>query len=217
MTVKKENGETKERLLDEAEALFAQKGFDGVSVREITTAAKCNLAAVNYHFGNKKNLYIEVFRCRWVPRARRLFAQFENTLSESSVPSPNDIVQGLAQAFLAGPLSDDERYRHHQLISRELGRPSEAFDMLANEVMRPYFKKLASRLRPVMPEDVGKEGLLLNVLSIFAMVLYFNFAREAVTRITGRTYDATFKNRLVEHITTFALNGLQGKEEERYR
>ena len=63
----KENREelTRERILDTAEVLFAQKGFEAVSVREITAAASCNLAGVNYHFGNKENLYLEVFRSRW--------------------------------------------------------------------------------------------------------------------------------------------------------
>ncbi|MEJ2220434.1 MAG: TetR family transcriptional regulator, partial [Desulfobacterales bacterium] len=60
------NDHTRERILDEAESLFALKGYDAVSVREITGAANCNLAAVNYHFGNKRNLYLEVFRSRWL-------------------------------------------------------------------------------------------------------------------------------------------------------
>ena len=47
---------SRERLLDEAEALFAKKGFHAVTIREITQAAHCNLAAVNYYFGNKENL-----------------------------------------------------------------------------------------------------------------------------------------------------------------
>ena len=67
---------TRERILDQAEILFAQKGYQAVSVREITTAARCNLAAVNYHFGNKENLYLEVFRARWVPRAGRVRENF---------------------------------------------------------------------------------------------------------------------------------------------
>jgi AcrR family transcriptional regulator len=53
---------TKERILDTAEVLFAQKGYRAVSVREITSAARCNLAAVNYHFGKKENLYLEPCR-----------------------------------------------------------------------------------------------------------------------------------------------------------
>ena len=69
--MKNRNDLTRERVLDEAETLFAQKGYHAVSVREITTAAECNLAAVNYHFGNKQNLYLEVFRERWFPRDGR--------------------------------------------------------------------------------------------------------------------------------------------------
>ncbi len=63
-----------------AETLFAQKGYDAVSVREITNVAKCNLAAVNYHFGNKKTLYLNMFRECWMPRAQRIHACFKKTL-----------------------------------------------------------------------------------------------------------------------------------------
>ena len=52
----------RERLLDTAEILFAQRGFDGVTVREITRKAHCNQAAVNYYFRSKKNLYLELNR-----------------------------------------------------------------------------------------------------------------------------------------------------------
>ena len=131
-----ENGSidvTKERLLDEAESLFAQRGFDGVSVREITAAARCNLAAVNYHFGNKKNLYVEVFRSRWVPRAKRLQDHFRKNMSVQGDISPGAVARALAGAFLIGPMSDEERQRHHQLMSREIGRPTEAFKLVADE------------------------------------------------------------------------------------
>jgi AcrR family transcriptional regulator len=56
------------------------EAFYAVTVREITRAARCNLAAVNYHFGNKQNLYMEVFRCLWKPRAKRVLARFEKLL-----------------------------------------------------------------------------------------------------------------------------------------
>lgn len=47
---------TKNKILDAAESLFADKGFNGTSLREITSQAEVNLAAVNYHFGSKKEL-----------------------------------------------------------------------------------------------------------------------------------------------------------------
>lgn len=202
------NDGTKERILNQAEALFAEKGYHAVSVREISAAAECNLAAMNYHFGHKQNLYLEVFRARWVPRARRVQAYFRESLPTQAPLSPTAVAQALAEAFLVGPLSDEERQRHHQLMARELAQPTEAFELLAQEVIRPFFKELADIFRSFMPEGLGEERLMLNILSIFAMVLYFNFARVAVTRITGRQYDAAFKARLVEHIMAFSLRGL---------
>ena len=52
---------TKDRLLDAAEQLFAERGYDATSMRELTTAAAVNLAAVNYHFGSKRELFAAVF------------------------------------------------------------------------------------------------------------------------------------------------------------
>ena len=55
---------TKQRILGAAEILFARHGFAGASLRQVTSAAQVNLAAVNYHFGSKENLINEVFRRR---------------------------------------------------------------------------------------------------------------------------------------------------------
>jgi AcrR family transcriptional regulator len=208
MSGEDKSNDTKERILNEAETLFAEKGYHAVSVREISAAAKCNLAAMNYHFGHKENLYLEVFRTRWVPRAKRVQASFRESLSTQASPSPTAVARALAEAFLIGPLSDEERQRHHQLMARELAQPTEAFELLAQRVIRPFLGELAVMFRSFMPEGLGEERLMLNILSIFAMVLYFNFARLAVTRITGRQYDSDFKAQLVEHIMEFSLKGL---------
>lgn len=199
---------TKDRILSEAEILFAHKGFHGVTVREITEAAKCNLAAVNYHFGNKWNLYLAVFRFRWLPRAKRLRETVINVLDEHENPTRTDVVKALAQAFLEGPITDEERKQHALLIFRELAEPTEAFELVANEALRPLFRTLTERMRLLVPEDMDEKRLRLNIFSIFAMVTYFNFARAAVTHITGQEYDRDFKSLLVEHITNFSLNGL---------
>jgi len=211
------NDYTKERILNEAEILFAQKGFHAVTVREITNAAHCNLAAVNYHFRNKENLYLEVFRARWVPRAKRLQEFFRKSLAGQDDPSPSAIVQALAGAFLEGPLSDEERQRHFQLMTTEMAKPGKAFELVAEKVMRPFFKELAHMLRSVVPERADEERLMLNIMSIFAMVLHFNFARAAISHITGREYDPAFKALLVEHIMNFSLTGLGGGQEEKSR
>jgi alanine-alpha-ketoisovalerate/valine-pyruvate aminotransferase len=93
---------------------------------------------------------------------------------------------------------------------RELSHPTEAFEMVAEEVMKPFFKGLAETLCSVMPKELDEEEMLLHVLSMFSVVLYFNLARVAVTRIIGREYDEDFKALLVEHITRFCCTGLEG-------
>ena len=208
------NDRTKKRILDAAEALFALKGYAAVSVREITGAADCNLAAVNYHFGNKQNLYMEVFRSCWLPRAMRIQECFQDLLAANGTITASAIVQSLARAFLEGPLSEEERKRHHQLISGEMAKPTEAYKLVADEAFRPLFESLLKDLRSAMPDDIEEERLALNIFSVFAMVLYFNFARPMISSFTGRSYDADFKERLVDHIVEFALNGLGVKPKE---
>ncbi|MFH1083447.1 MAG: CerR family C-terminal domain-containing protein [Pseudomonadota bacterium] len=205
---------SKERILDAAEALFAEKGFHAVTVREITRAAHCNLAAVNYHFGNKQNLYLEVFRARWITRARKIQTGFKKALSAHDGTSLTGIVHALAKAFLKGPLTDEERLRHSQLMIREMTMPGLATDMLVDEVIKPFFGELAALLRPFLAEDAQREQIMLNILSIFSMVVYFNFARVPVMRVTGQEYDERFKERLVEHIVQFSVSGLDVNRKE---
>lgn len=200
---------TQERLLDEAERLFADKGYDGVSLREITAAAGTHLAAVNYHFGSKKNLYVEVFRQRWMDRARKIQEPLRE-LAQREHYTPEDVVRTLARAFLTGPMSDEDRIRHSQLIAREMGQQSKAFQVISKEAMAPFMELAIDMWRRCLPQETDQERLKLVVFSIFSQVLYFNFARPVVTLATGREYDEKFVDQIVEHITQFALCGLNG-------
>ncbi|MBW2101673.1 MAG: CerR family C-terminal domain-containing protein [Deltaproteobacteria bacterium] len=177
----------KERLLDEAEALFAENGYHAVSVREITAAAGCNLAAINYHFGNKRNLYLEVFRTRWLARARVIQERVYETLQNKKEITPPALIRALAEAFLFGPMSEKDRLR---------------------QVMKPFLGALGERIRPYLPAGTDQERLMLNALSIISLILYFNFGRESVKRITGRAYDQAFREELIRHIVRFTTTGL---------
>lgn len=205
---------TRERILDKAEALFASNGYHAVSVREITAAAQCNLAAVNYHFGNKQNLYLEVFRSRWLPRASRLHRNFRKSLKDNGNLSPNVVVRSLARAFLEGPISDEERTRHHKLIFGEFAQPTQAFELVADQVLKPLFTNLVTDLKTAMPDTTRDKQLALNAFSILAMVLYFNLARPLITRVLDGHDEIDFKDRLIDHIVEFSLNGIgAGKKE----
>lgn len=205
---------TSDRILDEAEELFAQRGYHAVSIREITKAADSNLAAVNYHFGNKQNLYLEVFRSRWMPRASRIQRSFRESLKNNGNQNPKLVVQAFARAFLEGPMSDEERSRHLKLISGELAQPTEAFELIVEQIFRPLLGNLLEDLRTVMPDTIDEKQMVLNVFSILSMVLYFNFARPLIASFVGGKDGDDLRTRFVDHIVRFSLNGVDAGIEE---
>ena len=91
-----------ERLIEVAERLFAERGFGATSVRHITAEAGCNLAAVNYHFGGKDQLYEEVFRLRRLEatRAQRVASIRETVAEAGGSPTLEALLRSFATAFL---------------------------------------------------------------------------------------------------------------------
>lgn len=204
----KKNNLTKERILSKSEILFARKGYYGVSVREITAAAKCNMAAVNYHFGSKENLYLEVFRSRWVPRELSMLACLKESLENLENPTPAKVIRAWARSYLKGSLTKEELRRHRQLIIREINSPTRAFEMAADKTLRPLFMYIQQNLKGYFSKDADDEDLTLDILSIFGMLLYFNYSRPMISRITGSEYDTAFTEKLIDHIVRFSMEGL---------
>ena len=79
--------ETRDRILDAAQKLFSEKGLDATSVRDITAEAGCNVAAVNYHFGGKENLYLEAFRAMLGPLRDQRMAMMGELLARDPAPA----------------------------------------------------------------------------------------------------------------------------------
>jgi AcrR family transcriptional regulator len=91
---------TKDRILGAAEELFAQFGFAGTSLRQVTSRADVNIAAVNYHFGSKENLVNEVFRRRMDEMSERRL----NELHQAQEEHPGELEPILA-AFIQPALA----------------------------------------------------------------------------------------------------------------
>jgi TetR/AcrR family transcriptional regulator, regulator of cefoperazone and chloramphenicol sensitivity len=202
---------TKERLLAVAEKLFAEKGFNGVSVREITQCADCNLASVNYYFGNKQNLYYDVFRHRIVPQMTQVRSQFEDILAGEENLNFESIIRAVVTAFMEKhPLNTEDHETFHGLMHREIHNPTGAVDIIIGEAIGPFFQVLVDLFRPYLPKDNTDLNIKLKIFSLIALSLHFSHARTPVSRITGKEYDEAFVNELIDHTVSFALYGLTG-------
>lgn len=148
--------DTKQRILDAAESLFARDGFHSTSMRAITGLARANLAAVNYHFGSKEALIEAVFERRLLPlneirleKLRRVGALAEQ---DGGRPDPKEVLR----AFIAPTLQfRDTCPGSHDfitLVGRALNEPDETVRTMFIERIRPVFLLLFDLLHQGLPE-----------------------------------------------------------------
>jgi AcrR family transcriptional regulator len=119
--------DTKEKILDAAEYLFARDGYRGTSLRAITGKAGVNLAAVNYHFGSKKILVEEVIKRRIVPlnniRKKRLEEIREASVQKKKKPDIRAVLAAFIEPTLFFKESNPEAEHFFTFIGRSMSDP----------------------------------------------------------------------------------------------
>ncbi|HKQ62270.1 MAG TPA: TetR family transcriptional regulator [Candidatus Polarisedimenticolaceae bacterium] len=159
---RRESGGAPERLLEAAERLFAERGFDGASVRDLTAEAGVNIAAVNYHFGGKENLYRQMMLRRAQELSdRRLAAVRAIAARPRSQVVLEDLLRAFALAFLE-PLAEPTRgSRFFRLLIREVGAPRlgrDVWDVLSSAVEQEFIAELR-RFEPGVSETDARFSL----------------------------------------------------------
>lgn len=147
----KRNPQTRERLLDAAEQLFLERGFQGTSTRDITEAAGANLAAVNYYFRSKQDLMVAV--------AERVVAPIldaqASRLEELQARSTPATVAELAAAYVT-PMVEQRERRGGQQIARFIGQSMYEDFEAVRKVVHPVedrFRTELARALPDLPAD----------------------------------------------------------------
>ena len=202
----------KEKILDCAEALFAREGFKGVSIRRISAEAQCNQAMIHYYFGSKENLYQEVFKSRWLNRELKVVNCFKEALAKITNPSPAQVIEAYARAYVDGPLTDPEKQIQRLLVVRELASPSEAFKFVSEEIIWPFTHIFLKYLKPVIQETTDEKSLIFKILSVYGMIYYFTYSTAIVSQISQCEYNQEFKQKIIENVVEFSLHGLPLKD-----
>lgn len=197
-------GDTRERLLAAAARLFAERGPDAVSVRDVCAAARANVAAVNYHFGGKDGLYAETLRTA----VGRMLGRVRERLR----PDETDAVLrlcGHVRAMTGALLGREADAVAPRLILRELARPSTALRRVVEEFMRPCFEDLRERVAAVATPEARRAGLDLHVLGAVAFVVHCRNAAPVVRAQLGygAAYPTDFADRAADHVLRQLLLG----------
>jgi AcrR family transcriptional regulator len=194
---------TKVRLLEAAGEEFAAKGFEAARVRTICERAGANVAAVNYHFGDKEQLYVQA-----VLNAHRCgFGTVEESRPDQG--SPSEQLREFIHHFLCHVLAinDPDDWRH-RLLLREMLHPTSASDVLIREAIRPKFERLTQILRRFCSR-ADERKLHALAFSVIGQCLHYKMARAITERLIGAdAFAALDLDYLTDHITSFCLAGL---------
>ena len=147
--------ETKERILDAAEGLFADHGFAATSLRQITAVAGVNLAAVNYHFGSKEALLTSVFERRVVPvnqERLRMLDALEADAAQGKAIDVEDVVRAFVlPAFHAVEGFGQQGAKFMQLVGRMHSETNEQLRVTFLKLFRPVGQRFVPALRQLLP------------------------------------------------------------------
>lgn len=215
------NGDTekqvKDRLLETAEGLFAEKGFDGTSIREITSQAKCNLAAVNYHFGGKEKLYSEVFRRRLIAMRDVRIASIEDVMSQTDhEPTLEELIRAFAIAFIEPLVDKSQGQRFIRMTIREMLDPRLPKRMFAEEVAIPTLSALGKAMSRVCP-GLGQKETVMSIISVVGQLMNAIHLNEMFVAKEDLGLPMLNLTEIVDHIVEFSTAGIQSMVEEEGR
>ena len=196
--------ETRERLLEAAQRLFAQRGFKRVTVREICRAARANVAAINYHFGDKLGLYREVLQ----GAITAMRATNEAAREAGQGRSAEEELRRYIGVFLQRVLKPGSG-AIHQLITREMNDPTPALDDLVEQGVRPRVEYLSGVIARIIGSDPRDERVLRCVASVQAQAVAY-FPNPIAQRL-GFVLDPTPAQigKAADHIATFSIAGVR--------
>ncbi len=197
---------TRQSLLEAAADVFANVGFQNATIRDICQKAGANVAAVNYHFGDKSALYAEVLRVQG-QLARQLFP-IERELHPDA--PAEERLKGFIRTFLNRVLSEELANRHGRMMTREMVEPTPALDPLVREVIQPQWDQLLEILRELLPDQTPEETLRMVGCSVVGQVLFYAHCRPVLGRLQPRDgFGFVEPDRLTDHITRFSLGAIR--------
>ncbi|MDD3845949.1 MAG: CerR family C-terminal domain-containing protein [Syntrophorhabdaceae bacterium] len=203
---------TRQRILEAAGEIFAESGLRQTTIRQISNRAGVNVAAINYHFQSKDNLYLETLRY-WKDVA---FGKYPRELGTSQTDEPEKRLRGFIRSFVFRILDGGIESRFGKLMAREFAEPTAALDMIVEEAARPMFHLISAITARITGRDPASDTVLYCCASIVGQCLYFLYARPVLRRLVGddRVNSMSMVD-IADHITRFSIAALLEIREDR--
>jgi len=201
--------EIRHRIMDAAENSFAQSGFAAASLRQITTDANVNLAAVNYYFGSKENLYTAIISRGVEPLNRDRLSLLEQARQKE--PGAPLGLENILEAFCR-PCFDFVRRREHQPLLVLLGKSmyeneSFIFDLMKRE-WEPIVNRFLSELRRSLP-GLNEADLAWRFHFAVGAMIHTISQTKSLEYLTQGQCNLNDSEAVLRHLVSFCAAGLK--------
>ena len=207
--------DTKTRILDGAEQMFAREGFHNTSLRALTDLAEANLASVNYHFGSKEALLQAVIERRLLPlniiRQEKIEKILAGAQENSTLPDAEALLRAFIEPTMEFRNSSPGARDFISLIGRSLSEPDETVRNCFMNLARPILQVLFEALHQALPQ-----------LSPAILMTRLQFIMGTMSHVMCMSSHAVFNNpeqpqplddnALVEQLIKYVLAGLEAPE-----
>jgi AcrR family transcriptional regulator len=191
---------TRAKLLEAAGQVFAEYGFHAATVREICARAGANVAAVNYHFGDKAELYEEVLR-------QAVFAAHDAPMREALSTMPAQEALRRAVRYMLGKLCGAGRPSWTmRLMAHEMTQPTAALGRVVDEIISPNYAMLRRIIGSMLDLPADHDKTRFCVHSIIGQVLHYAHGRPVIARLWPdlKTTEEGL-DQIAQHIADFSL------------
>ena len=192
---------THEKLIQAAGQVFAERGYAAATIREICALAGANVAAVNYHFRDKRGLYAEV-----LSRLTRAALVDKGQVALEQDASPEEVLRGFIRVRVRGLRGKGRPDWHFRIIARELAQPTPVMSGLINKAMRPGYNRLLELVGSIIGLSHDDEKTRLCTHSIIGQIHFYSSGALVLKqlwpemRMTPKQLD-----RIADHIADFSL------------
>ena len=203
---------TREKIFEVAGPVFAEKGFQGTTVRELCDKAGVNVASINYYFGDKQNLYCELVR----QAQRRCEAQHPLPQWSNDTPAEQRLFDMVLTLLEQLSVADTAPWEV-QLLMREVLNPSRGGVEVAEEYFTPFFKILLDVIESMAPQPLSLDNLAKIGLSVLSQCLIYRYGSETIAKLAPSVLGVEGKpdvRSLATQITAFSIAGIKNMEVE---
>ncbi len=198
---------TRGRILSSAGEVFAEVGFRTATVRDICQRAGANIAAINYHFGDKERLYSEVLEQARCCSEESFWAELRANVDAS----PEQKLRTFIAAFVRKLLDKGRPSWHSKLMSREMIEPSPALDTMVGRSIRPQLDLLVGIIAEILHAPPEAPSTYMCAASILGQCLHYHHARAVTERLYPGFFDRPgITDEIAAHVAEFSLSALRG-------